>query len=60
MGVVDCEYILIDRCGIRFRFQFSQWPPSLPDRKRMAQLSAEMWGTFALRRCRFLRMTAEI
>jgi hypothetical protein len=26
MGVVDCEYILIDRCGIRFRFQFSQWP----------------------------------
>ncbi len=24
MGVVDCEYILIDHCGIR-RFQFSQW-----------------------------------
>ena len=42
MGVVDCEYVLIDRCGIRFRFQFSQWPPSLPGRKRMAQLSAEI------------------
>lgn len=42
MGVVDCEYILFDHCGIRFRFQFFSVAPSLPDRKRMAQLSAEI------------------